>query len=266
MQESSRTSPTALAENDKVVLRMDDVGAASKQNEQYSKRWRGVGNFLWLKRLAYFRAWGPYRELTAVEWDGIFQVLSAANARLTVAVTAAWVESGGTLVPFPKKFPDEAAKLREGMNAGLLEIANHGLTHCVLEGGKFPPRAFSSNRRYHREFWDWLPEETHIRHIRTSQEILEGYFQTAITTLVPPGNVYAKATLRAGKAHGITTVNCNVREGHALLEGLTVVGNESVIAFHDRELVLFGVDWLRDLLASVPAGTRYCFVKELGHD
>lgn len=245
---------------------MDDVGAASKVNEQYSKRWMGLGNVLGLKRMPFFRAWGPYRELTAPDWDAIFALLEKAGARVTVAVTAAWVENDGSLVPYPEKFPAAAARLREGMRRGLVEIANHGLTHCVLKDKRFLPRPFSGNRSEHREFWEWLPEETHRSHIARSQEILQGWFQVPITSLVPPGNVFSDATLRAGAEHGIKVVNCNLKAARAPVAGLRVVGNDQVVAFHDRELVLFGAAWLEKLLAEQPPGTRYCFVRELADD
>jgi peptidoglycan/xylan/chitin deacetylase (PgdA/CDA1 family) len=245
---------------------MDDVGAASKRNEQYSKRWRGMGNFLALKRLPYFRAWGPYRELTAEEWEEIFRILERSRAKLTVAVTAAWVEDDGSLVPYPEKYPAAAAGLREGMRAGLIEIANHGLTHCVLQERRFLPRPFAGNRKEHREFWEWLPAATHLEHVRRAQEILEGWFQIPVITLVPPGNVFSAATLEAGRRHGIRVVNCNLKPGHATAEGLRVVGNERVMAFHDRELVLEGTAWLEKALAARPAGTRYRFVRELADD
>ena len=101
-----------------LMLRMDDVGAASKRHEVYGLTRIAVrrtripfpGNFLWLKYLPPIKRWGPYRELTAPEWQSILEALAAARARMTVAVTAAWVEDDGRLTPFPAKFPDAVAK------------------------------------------------------------------------------------------------------------------------------------------------------------
>src|SRR5712692_9087518 len=128
-----------------LALRLDDVGAASKQHEVYGltrirlRRWElpFPGNFLFLKYLPPLRRWGPYRELTAGEWERILDALSAAGARMTVAITAGWVEAAGAVVPFPRKFPDAAAAIRAGMGRGLLEVANHGYTHCVLRDRLF---------------------------------------------------------------------------------------------------------------------------------
>ena len=60
-----------------------------------------------------------------------------------------------------------------------MEIANHGYTHCLMEDGLFRPRLFSGNRPYHREFYDWLPEEVHREHLRAAQDILGSWFARA---------------------------------------------------------------------------------------
>ena len=65
-----------------IALRMDDVGASTKKYEVYSKKI--FGNFLFLKRLKYFKAWGPYRELNEFEWNDILKLLYNFNCKLTV--------------------------------------------------------------------------------------------------------------------------------------------------------------------------------------
>jgi peptidoglycan/xylan/chitin deacetylase (PgdA/CDA1 family) len=249
-----------------VALRMDDVGAASKRYEVYSNWSAGIGplrvsgNWLFLKYLKPFKAWGPYAELTAAEWVRICRVLDDRRAKLTVAVTAAWVEAEDRLVPFNERFPDAAAAMRDGVRAGLIEIANHGLTHCVLSGGAYRPRWFSSNRSFHREFWDWVPAEVHASHLERSQAILEGYFGGGIVTFVPPGNVFTDRTLEEARRHGLRYVSCAVAPG--VRQQMTVVGNERVVPFHDRDLVLGGVDWLvRTIDRMQPAA--FCFVRDL---
>jgi hypothetical protein len=229
------------------------VGAATKRYEVYSNRsWRWgplrlSGNWLFLKYLPGLKAAGPYRELRAEEWYEVFTILEETSARMTVAITAAWADRADKVTPFPARFPAQAAALKEGVRRGLIEIANHGLTHCVLERNLFRPRWFSSNRRYHREFWDWVPLEVQESHIRRSQEILQGHFQVPIVTFVPPGNVFTTDTLAIARRHGLRYVSCNAPP--ARLEGLDVIGNENVLAFHDRDLVLNGVGWLRALIA-----------------
>ena len=242
----------------KTALRIDDIGASSKQFEVYSKRFKGLGNVLFFKYLPWFRAWGPYREMTANEWEQVFDILQEFNAKLTVGITAAWVEKDGTIVPFPEKYPEQAAVLKKGAEKGLLEIANHGLTHCVV--GKHLPRMMFSNRKFHREFWQWLDDDIHQKHIRQSQQILQDYFQVKITTFVPPGNVYTNVTIEAAKKSGINLINCYTKS--CTKNGMRILGEENVFAFHDRELILEGTDYLRNFLLKQP-DTQYCFVKEL---
>jgi len=52
-----------------IMIRMDDVGAASKRHEVYGRTRLSVGpvrvpfpgNLLWLKYLPPIKSWGPYR-------------------------------------------------------------------------------------------------------------------------------------------------------------------------------------------------------------
>ena len=192
-----------------IALRIDDIGASTKVFNYYSKRRRY--NFGILRHHRFFGAWAPYPEMTPQLWAHTYEVLRKFQAKLTVAITACWVEGNGNLIPFPEKFPQEASILREGLDEGLLEIANHGLTHCVLENLSFKPKLWGSVRTYHREFWDWLDEGVHYRHLQQSQEILQDYFQTEITTLVPPGNVFAPQTIEAAKTLGFQRVNCQTQ-------------------------------------------------------
>lgn len=242
-----------------IALRMDDVGASSKHFEVYSKRWRGLGNFLFLKYLKAFKAWGRYEEMSPIQWRELIDLLVQENACLTVGITAAWVEYDGTLVPFPEKFPTVVPVIKEGIERGVLEIASHGLTHCVLKDHAFRPRAFSSNRTFHREFWDWLPAEVHKEHLRRSKEILEATFGPIIT-LIPPGNVFSNATLVAAHEQGFQIVNCNTTSRNS--HGLKVIGNDQVLAFHDKEIVEEGIQWLATRLKDLK-DTKYLFVRDL---
>jgi len=69
------------------------------------------------------------------------------KVKLTVGITACWVTYDGDLIPFPEKYPEQADLLKFGSESGLLEIANHGLTHCVVGKHFF---ISSSNRHYFR--------------------------------------------------------------------------------------------------------------------
>lgn len=211
----------------KIAFRMDDVGASTKQFEVYSKT--QLGNILFLKYYPPFKAWGPYEEITPVQWKEIIDFLDKTNSQMTVAVTAAWVEKNGDLTPFPKKFPKQAAILKKALQSGLIEIANHGLTHCVI--GKHLPRLFTSNRKYHREFYDFLSEEEIKYHLKKSQKILEDYFETKIVTFVPPGNVWTDFTWDYAQKLGLKILSAKEND---------------VFAFHDRDIVLNGIKWLEE--------------------
>mgnify|MGYP001283285575 CR=1 FL=1 len=259
--------PLTTGSSDKpLALRLDDVGASSKRYEVYSKRyWRLgplhlSGDRLFLKYLPGIKAWGPYRELSAREWSAILERLSRSSAVLTVAVTAAWAERENVLIPFPARCPAQAAVLRDGVRANLIEVANHGLTHCVLAGNNFRPKIWSGNRLYHREFWEWVPPEIQERHLRQSQDILQDYFQIPVVTFVPPGNVFTAVTLEIASRYGLRYVSCDTEPR---LQGqLVIVGNSDVAPFHDRDIVHGGLRWLDDRLAE-HAGRSFCFVRDL---
>ena len=116
----------------KKAIRIDDYGASSKYYEVYSKKFYGLTNFWFLKRLNSFKAWGPYPETTADEMYCLIEFLQYYNAKATLAVTASWVENDSSITPFPLKFPALAAAISYGVQAGIFEVASHGLTHCVL--------------------------------------------------------------------------------------------------------------------------------------
>jgi peptidoglycan/xylan/chitin deacetylase (PgdA/CDA1 family) len=254
-----------------VALRLDDVGAASKQHEVY-----GItrvpfgplslpfpGNLLFLKYLPPIKRWAPYPELTAAQWEGILTLLADGGVKLTVAVTAGWVERDGRIVPFPAKFPDQARALRDGVEKRLVEIANHGYTHCLMDDGLFLPRFFSGNRPYHREFYEWLPEEVHREHLRAAQDILQAWLGLPIETFVPPGNVMSAKTVTAAASVGIRFIS---RQGGAPAgdaAGIVFVDGPRVLAFHDRDLVKGGIGYLRRQLAARQAA-RFVTVSELG--
>jgi len=249
-----------------LALRLDDVGASSKKFEVYSnKSWqfgpiRVSANLLFLKYLPAYKSWGPYRELSAADWLEILELLETFGAKLTVAVTAAWVEAEDNLIPFPEKFPEEAAAIKAGVEKGFLEVANHGLTHCVVEDNAFKPRLFSSNRNFHREFGPLTSIYNQDEHLRKSQRILEEWLGRKVTTFVPPGNMFTEDTLPLAAKHGLSRLSANIppRSDSRPI----VLGNRNVMAFHDRDIVLGGSGWLRALL-EVNEGKRFVFVREL---
>jgi len=250
----------------RLALRIDDIGASAKRYEIYARRDLSLGplyvpgDFLFLKALPPFRAWGPYREMRPHEWIKVFELLTEFGAVLTVGVTAAWVNWDASLTPFPRKFPEEAAVLREGLGAGLIEIANHGLTHCVLENYAFRPAWRHGNRKAHREFWEHIPLRVQEDHLRRSQDILNETFGVDVVTFVPPGNVFTEATLEIAARYGLRVLSCETSlDSHP---AMCVVGSDHVLAFHDREIVVEGVGWLRTLLEQ-HQGSEFCLVRDL---
>jgi peptidoglycan/xylan/chitin deacetylase (PgdA/CDA1 family) len=252
---------------ERVALRLDDVGAATKRYEVHGRTRLGPlpfpGNWLFLKRLPGIKRWGPYRELEAAEWERLLALLADAGARLTVAITAGWVEWNARVVPFPQKFPAQAAMIRDGVARGLLEVANHGYTHCVLADRAFRPRAWSSNRAYHREFLESVPDAEQREHLARSQAILEDYFGTPVVTFVPPGNAFTRATAAMAVEHGLRFLSCYGAGTLPPVPGLTVVDGDRVVDLHDRDVVLGGLEVLSRILARRPGG-GFTTVREVG--
>jgi peptidoglycan/xylan/chitin deacetylase (PgdA/CDA1 family) len=194
------------------------------------------------------------------EIEAILNVLERHEAKLTVGVTAAWVNWDGSLTPYPERFPAQAEVLRDGIQAGLIEIANHGLTHCILENHAFRPAWRHSNRKSHREFWTHVPVDSQEEHIRRSQTILQDAFGVDVVTFVPPGNVFTDDTLEIAARNGLRIVSCDTPpRSHSQLR---IIGNRDVLAFHDREIVLEGLGWLEAQLEAY-SGYQFCFVREL---
>jgi len=227
------------------TFRIDDIGASTKQFEQYSYyKW---ANFWFLKRLPYLKAWGPYKELSAKEWTILLDIFKKNSIKPIIAITASWVEKNSSLTPFPKKFPHQAEILKRALKEGCIEIANHGLTHCVV--GNHLPLLRHNNRRFHREFWPELNEEIHTKHIKKSQEILESYFDTPIETFVPPGNVWSIKTYNALKNTNIKKIISSkyMLDSNMKINDIKFINdNHSFFSFHDRELKLYGPKWLKN--------------------
>lgn len=245
---------------DSIVFRMDDVGASTKQFNQHGKtHWKiaqrhvpftpfaHIGAF---KRMKPFKKWGPYDELSPSQIVAIGDILRSYQANMTVAVTATWVDEQGRLNPFPKKFPAEFKEWKKLSDEGLIEIANHGLTHCIV--GDHLPKFWDSNRSAHREFWPHLSQEWHTTHIQQSQKILEEAFECSITTLVPPGNVWSKKTINAISGTSLKRISCSTFASDIdevdVLSVTFLKDKGHTVAFHDKEIQEEGVGWLENML------------------
>ena len=240
------------------MLRIDDIGASTKHYNQHGKKQIKLGSFSVpvpfanvgkIKTIEPFRGWAPYDELTVPEWEQALTVFQKYGIKPVVAVTACWVSEDSKLIPFPEKFPDEAKFLKTCSDKGLIVIANHGLTHCVV--GRHLPRFWSSNRNFHREFWPWLDSAVHEEHVKKSQEILENYFEKPVTIFVPPGNIWSEKTYHAFKNTNIDTViSANyMSDSTVQMDGVQFTDDRTGwINIHDRDIKLYGSDWLEKLI------------------
>lgn len=241
------------------LFRIDDIGASTKHFNQHGRKhirlfgkipfYFPFANIWFFKRIEPFRGWAVYDELTVPEWEKILAVFKEYGIVPIIAVTATWVERDSTLVPFPEKFPEQAKFLKEAFHRGEIVIANHGLTHCVV--GKHLPRFWSSNRKYQREFLPELDSAIHLEHIHKSQEILETFFEKPVTRFVPPGNIWCYKTYLALKGTSIKVVTSKeyMQDYINLMDGIEFIQDGiGRVPFHDRELKLYGVPWLRALI------------------
>lgn len=238
-----------------VVFRIDDIGASTKHFNQHGQKWFKLfgkkniyfpfANFWFLKTIRPFAKWAKYDELTENEWRFFLKVFKENNIVPIIAITATWVDKDSVLTPFPEKFPKQAELLKEAFLNGDIIIANHGLTHCVV--GEHKPLFWGSNRASWREFLPELPESLHRNHILKSQEILETFFGKPIEILVPPGNMWSVKTYRSLIGTNIKKIMCNkyMLDSEEEMEGVSFVkDDEKTFAFHDRELKLYGKEWL----------------------
>lgn len=207
-------------------------------------------NWFFFKRIRVFKAWAPFPELNTNQLLNISKLLKDYNCSATLAITATFVDEAGSLIPFFEKYPEQSKIIKEGVQNKIFHIANHGLTHCILDKKKFLPKLFSSNRKYHREFYDWLPYKTKKKHIYESQKILEKYFKTTIDTFVPPGNVWCKETeeilFEAGFKVLVTDKkNCNNFNNNKI----KIFNDSKMIAIHTKDIVESGEEYFYKLLA-----------------
>ncbi len=235
--------------------RIDDIGASTKHFEQHGKKlftYRGIpyfyfpfANIGFFKRIWPFRRWGKYDELTAREWRTFLTIFKEKKIIPIIAITAAWVDERGELTPYPEKFPEAAQVLKQAAKQGEIIIANHGLTHCVV--GKHRPLFWHSNRQWHREFLESIPFDQQRDHIIRAQSILESFFEQPIEIFVPPGNQWCRATyLALAGTHIKKVISLRyMNDSTESMRGIEFIDDRhGFFNFHDRELKLYGVNWL----------------------
>ena len=98
------------------------------------------------------------------------------------------------------------------------------------------------------------------RDIKKSQEILQGFFEIDVVTLIPPGNVYCNFTIEAAKKYGIKYINCQTPS--QVIDKVAILSNDNVYAFHDKEIVQEGLNWFEGVLKKYQS-YQHVFVKEL---
>lgn len=210
-----------------IPLRLDDVGASSK----YYERHRGK--------------WFAYDEMTPAEIADVVRWLIRREQSMTVAITACWVDANGSLTPYPEQWPDQASTWKIGVDEGVVEIACHGLTHCLpgRHAGVWLP--WPGNRRYHREFIADIPLEVQRGHLSAAKRILEGYFGQPVSTLVPPGNAISHLAALAARDMGYDVITCRLPPDLSTMErGRLMAGwrplyidDADHTVLHDRDLV-----------------------------
>ena len=79
--------------------------------------------------------------------------------------------------------------------------------------------------------------------------------------LIPPGNIYSADTVEAADEYGIRKINSYININHDFL--VKVIDSEEIEAFHDREVVLDGLDWLDNKLKQYKDNPEFVFVGDL---
>lgn len=192
------TAPRSLS--DLCPLRIDDIGASSKQWEWHG---RGLGTVWPLSHRRLFGRWGPYPELTAWQLEAICAAVDAHDAQVTLAVTALWMERDGREVVYPVKYPAQTAVIRRWVRRGTVEVANHGLRHC--QPHDYRPR-WTGNRSQHREFTGAEGPDEMVRTVRRAQDLLEAAFGERPVTFVPPGLQFPYTDYALAEIPELTTI------------------------------------------------------------
>ena len=245
-----------------MFLRIDDIGASSKEFEYYGKNSVKIlgkylplpellTNFLFFKKFPLWSGWAKYDELSSDNWISIIDFLDENKIILNVALTACWVNKEGNLIKFNEKFPSQTEIIRDGINKKLIYILNHGLTHCIP--GKHNPMRFKSNQKYHREFTNYLVFDEQLKHLENSQKIIFEMFGFYPRILVPPGNQYNLDTLKSMQKLDMHYIQCNRDKSyqpsdmHLKEFGIKHIDNSKVVVFHDKDLVKKGLEYFQTI-------------------
>ena len=69
-------------------------------------------------------------------------------------------------------------------------------------------------------------------------------------SFIPPGNVYSTKTVNSIKNTDILIIN-STKKINTQYGKIKYVNEENVIPFHDREISLYGVKWLEDMIVDI---------------
>ena len=94
-----------------------------------------------------------------------------------------------------------------------------------------------------------------------SQAIFQEWLGQKPTTFIPPGNVYSVETLEAAERNGIARINSYM--DHGVESKVRIINNDQIDAFHDREIVLEGVEFLTDKIKSYGPNVQFSFLKDI---
>lgn len=241
------------------ILRIDDFFSNTRLFNQHAKTKRisifllkkipilFFANWFFFKRIKIVKGWAPFPEITTNQLLMISDLLEKFNCSATLAITATFADEKGKLIPFFEKYPEHSKIIKDGIHKKIFHIANHGLTHCVLNKKKYLPHIFSSNRKYHREFWSWIPYDIKKKHITKSNKLLEEYFNIKIDTFVPPGNVWCKETEEIITKEGINILITDKKNIDVNKNKIKIINN-NIIAIHTKDIVEGPKDYFINLL------------------
>ena len=104
----------------------------------------------------------------------------------------------------------------------------------------------------------WLIKKCQLKE---SQKILENWLKIKVETFIPPGNVYCIETVIAAEKYGIKKINSSRPINNN--SSIKTIDEKNILAFHDRELVLYGNKWLEKKLQDLSVDKKFVLLRDL---
>ncbi len=260
------------------ILRIDDFFSNTRLFNQHAKTRKinvfllkkipilFFANWLFIKRTKILKGWAPFPEISPKKLLEISNLLQKFDCSATLAITATFLDENSKFIPFFEKYPEQSKIIKDGVRKKIFHIANHGLTHCVVNKKKYLPKLFSSNRKYHREFYNWIPYSIKEDHIIKSNKLLEKYFNIKIDTFVPPGNVWCKDTEEILIKEGIKIILTDKKNINSNKQELKVI-NYDMISIHTKDIVEGSKEYFSNLLKEndykVKSFSEFCKINNI---